>query len=86
MTLDKFYLPPFCNDFLSLKSGLVLIAGPSGSGRSTMMTTFGETIAASRPVYMQTIEKPIERLLKNAGTQQVGVLNLGIGGNCVLKN
>jgi lysophospholipase L1-like esterase len=27
-----------------------------------------------------------ERLLKNAGTQQVGVLNLGIGGNCVLKN
>lgn len=66
MTLDKFYLPPFCNDFLSLKNGLVLIAGPSGSGRSTMMTTFGETIAASRPVYVQTIEKPIERLLKNA--------------------
>jgi lysophospholipase L1-like esterase len=27
-----------------------------------------------------------ERLLKNTGTQQVGVLNLGIGGNCVLKN
>ena len=27
-----------------------------------------------------------ERLLKNAATQQVGVLNLGIGGNCVLKN
>lgn len=27
-----------------------------------------------------------ERLLKNKGTQNVGVLNLGIGGNCVLKN
>jgi lysophospholipase L1-like esterase len=27
-----------------------------------------------------------ERLLKNPGTQQVSVLNLGIGGNCVLKN
>ncbi len=27
-----------------------------------------------------------ERLLKNAGTQNVGVLNMGIGGNCVLKN
>lgn len=26
-----------------------------------------------------------ERLLKNSGTQQVGVLNLGIGGNCVVK-
>jgi len=27
-----------------------------------------------------------ERLLNNPGTQQVSVLNLGIGGNCVLKN
>lgn len=27
-----------------------------------------------------------ERLLKDPGTMQVGVLNLGIGGNCVLKN
>jgi len=27
-----------------------------------------------------------ERLLKNPGTRQVGVLNLGIGGNCVLKD
>lgn len=27
-----------------------------------------------------------ERLLKNKETQKVGVLNLGIGGNCVLKN
>jgi lysophospholipase L1-like esterase len=27
-----------------------------------------------------------ERLLKNPGTRQVAVLNLGIGGNCVLRN
>jgi len=27
-----------------------------------------------------------ERLLQNPGTQQVGVLNMGIGGNCVLAN
>jgi len=27
-----------------------------------------------------------ERLLNNLGTQQVGVLNLGVGGNCVLKD
>ncbi|HEY9123170.1 MAG TPA: SGNH/GDSL hydrolase family protein [Bacteroidales bacterium] len=27
-----------------------------------------------------------ERLLANSKTQQIGVLNLGIGGNCVLKN
>ncbi|OIP44292.1 MAG: hypothetical protein AUK31_09680 [Fibrobacteres bacterium CG2_30_45_31] len=65
VSLDKFYLPPFCLDFLSFQSGLVFIAGPSGSGRSTMLTTMGETIAANRHIFLQTIEKPIERLLQN---------------------
>jgi len=59
------YLPPFCNRFTELNSGLVLIAGPAASGRSTTMTAFAETIAANRNVYIQTIEKPIERILQN---------------------
>lgn len=65
-TLENLYLPPFCSQFADLNSGLVLIAGPSASGRSTTLTTFGETIAANRDVYIQTVEKPIERLLQNA--------------------
>ncbi len=64
-TLENLYLPPFCNQFAELNSGLVLIAGPAASGRSTTMTTFAETIAANRDVYIQTVEKPIERLLQN---------------------
>lgn len=64
-SIDSLYLPAFCNRFTELNSGLVLIAGPSASGRSTTMTTFAETIAANRNVYIQTVEKPIERILQN---------------------
>ena len=58
-------MPAFCNQFAELNSGLVLVAGPAASGRSTTISTFAETIAANRDVYIQTIEKPIERVLQN---------------------
>ncbi|SMP40663.1 ATPase, T2SS/T4P/T4SS family [Fibrobacter sp. UWB10] len=64
-TLENLYLPAFCNQFVELNSGLVLVAGPAASGRSTTISTFAETIAANRDVYIQTIEKPIERVLQN---------------------
>lgn len=64
--LENLYLLEFCNRFVELNSGLVLIAGPSSSGRSTTMTAFAETIAANRDVFIQTVEKPIERLLHNS--------------------
>ena len=64
-TLENLYLPTFCNQFTELNSGLVLVAGPATSGRSTTISTFAETIAANRDVYIQTIEKPIERVLQN---------------------
>lgn len=64
-TLENLYLPAFCNQFVELNSGLVLVTGPAASGRSTTISTFAETIAANRDVYIQTIEKPIERVLQN---------------------
>lgn len=64
-TLDSLFLPAFCQQFAALDSGLVLVAGPSASGRSTTVTTFAETIAANRSCYIQTIERPIERVLQN---------------------
>ncbi len=63
-SLENLYLPPFCSQFADLSSGLVLIAGPASSGRSTTMITFAEAIAANRDAYIQTVEKPIERLLQ----------------------
>lgn len=63
--LDSLNLPPFCTQFAALNSGLVLVAGPSTSGRSTTVTSFAEAIAANRPCYIQTVERPIERLLQS---------------------
>ena len=65
VALENLYLPEFSMQFAKLNSGLVLIAGPSSSGRSTTMTAFAECIAANRQVFIQTVEKPIERLLQN---------------------
>lgn len=64
-SLENLYLPPFCSQFSDLNSGLVLIAGPAASGRSTTMMSFAEDIAAKRNVYIQTVEKPIEHILRN---------------------
>lgn len=61
--LSELALPPFCADFLNLSRGLVLIAGPSESGRSMTLGTLGEAILQSRPILATSIEKPIERLL-----------------------
>ena len=62
--LDTLNLPAFCMQFAGLNSGLVLVAGPSASGRTTTVNAFAETIAANRPCYIQTIERPIERILQ----------------------
>ena len=69
--LDKLYLPPFCADFLDLPHGLVLIAGPSGSGRSTTIGAFGEALSQKRFVLLESIEKPVERLLSNGNGMTV---------------
>ena len=65
MELENLYLPEFCCHFVTLTSGLVLVAGPSASGRTTTVTAFAEMLAKNTNVFIQTIEKPIERLIKN---------------------
>ena len=62
--LDSLNLPPFCTQFAGLNSGLVLVAGPSASGRTTTVNAFAEAIAANCPCYIQTVERPIERILQ----------------------
>ena len=78
-TLENLYLPAFCNQFAELNSGLVLVAGPAASGRSTTISTFAETIAANRDVYIQTVEKPIERNPRGAIAQREVGLHVRTG-------
>ena len=55
-------LPPVLLDFCKMPMGLVLVTGPTGSGKSTTLAALIKFIAATRPVHVITIEDPMEFL------------------------
>ncbi len=60
--LERLGLPPVVAKLAGESKGLLLVTGPSGSGRSTTIASIIEHINASRPVSIITIEDPIEAL------------------------
>src|SRR3954452_813605 len=60
--LDKLGLPPSVADFAKLPRGLVLVTGPTGSGKSTTLASLVDIINASKPCHIMTVEDPIEFL------------------------
>ena len=68
-SVDDLELPDSLLDFCHLPMGLVLVTGPTGSGKSTTLSTLVQFIADQYPVHIVTIEDPIEFLLHDsAGT------------------
>jgi twitching motility protein PilT len=61
-TVDALELPPVLLDFCDLPMGLVLVTGPTGSGKSTTLAALVKHIIARRPVHVITIEDPMEFL------------------------
>ncbi|HQU34376.1 MAG TPA: PilT/PilU family type 4a pilus ATPase [Thermoanaerobaculaceae bacterium] len=59
---DDLLLPEIVATFSSLPPGLVLITGPTGSGKSTTLAAIIQDIARTRPCHVVTIEDPIEFL------------------------
>ena len=53
-------LPPVVRSFADLPNGLILVTGPTGSGKSTTLAALIDRINARRPVHIITIEDPIE--------------------------
>ena len=66
MTVDDLDLPPVLLDFCDLPMGLVLITGPTGSGKSTTLAALISNIARTRPVHILTIEDPMEFLFTDS--------------------
>jgi twitching motility protein PilT len=64
-TPDELGLPPVMGGILRNPSGLILVTGPTGSGKSTTMAAMVDTINRSRPCHIITIEDPIEYLHSN---------------------
>jgi twitching motility protein PilT len=60
--LDRLGLPPVVAGLAELQRGLVLVTGPTGSGKSTTLASLLDIINATRPVHIMTVEDPIEFL------------------------
>jgi twitching motility protein PilT len=58
-------IPEVMAGILRNPSGIIMVTGPTGSGKSTTMAAMIDTINRSRPCHIVTIEDPIEYLHTN---------------------
>jgi len=59
-SIDELGLPPVLKDIAMLPRGLVLVTGPTGSGKSTTLAAMVNHINERKPLHIVTIEDPIE--------------------------
>jgi twitching motility protein PilT len=58
--LDELALPPVIRSFCEAERGLVLVTGPTGSGKSTTLAAMIDSINESSSSHILTLEDPIE--------------------------
>ena len=61
-TLAELGLPPYLAKIAELKSGIVLVTGPTGSGKSSTLAAMIDLINETRAEHIITIEDPVEFL------------------------
>jgi twitching motility protein PilT len=59
-TLEKLNFPDIFKDIPKEKTGLILVTGATGSGKSTTLAAILNEINASKPVHIVTLEDPVE--------------------------
>ncbi|MEY4271887.1 MAG: hypothetical protein RL250_753 [Verrucomicrobiota bacterium] len=59
-TLEQLRLPPMIKDLLRRPRGLILVTGPTGSGKSTTLASMVDWINQNEDGHIVTIEDPIE--------------------------
>ncbi|MBK1987808.1 type IV pilus twitching motility protein PilT [Sphaerospermopsis aphanizomenoides BCCUSP55] len=60
LSMDQLRLPPIFRDICHYHKGLILVTGPTGSGKSTTMAAMVDYINREMPKHIITIEDPIE--------------------------
>jgi twitching motility protein PilT len=61
-TVEELGLPLEVNRIADLKNGIVLVTGPTGSGKSTTLAAIINKINSEKPYHIVTVEDPIEYL------------------------
>ena len=72
-TIEELELPLICKDLATRPRGLVVVSGPTGSGKSTTLAAMLHHINANKMCHILTIEDPIEYThtpLRSAITQR----------------
>ncbi len=59
-TMEELELPPVIRRFAELEKGIVLVTGPTGSGKSTTLSAMINHINTTMPKHILTIEDPVE--------------------------
>jgi twitching motility protein PilT len=65
LSFDELGLPPVVAEFANRPSGLVLVTGPTGSGKTTTLAALIDKINSEQRFHILTIEDPIEYLHPN---------------------
>lgn len=64
-TIDELNLPSALKDWAMQPQGLIIVTGPTGSGKSTTVAAMVEHINRSRQSHVITIEDPIEQIFQD---------------------
>lgn len=64
-SFDSLGLPPVARDVIEQENGLILVTGPTGSGKSTTLAAMIDRINRYRNGHIITIEDPIEYIHQN---------------------
>lgn len=87
-SFDELNIPDAVKDLVRLREGLILIAGPTNSGKTTTIAAMVEMINQERKAVIITLERPIEYVHVNAKSvvkqREVGVDTLSF--STALKN
>jgi twitching motility protein PilT len=65
LSMEDLGLPEGIRKFTMLKKGLVLVTGPTGSGKSTTLAAMIDSINSSRKDHILTLEDPLEFIHEN---------------------
>ena len=82
---EELGIPKSVVDLYQKKRGLVLVTGPTGSGKSTTLASIIDKINSMREVHVITLEDPIE-YLHNHKKAMVNQREVGLDMHCALHS